>query len=31
VLEADTMFDAEDVALRSGALNTAPANLPQPR
>jgi hypothetical protein len=31
VLAADTMFDADDAMLRSGALNTAPANLPQPR
>jgi FAD-dependent urate hydroxylase len=31
VLAADAMFDAEDIALRSRALNTAPANLPQSR
>ena len=31
VLAADMTYDADDVALGSGALNTAPANLPQPR
>jgi FAD-dependent urate hydroxylase len=31
VLAADVMFDAGDVTHRSGALNTAPANLPQSR
>ncbi len=30
-LAADSMFDADDVTPRSGALDTAPANLPQPR
>jgi cation diffusion facilitator CzcD-associated flavoprotein CzcO len=31
VLAADTLSDADDVAHRSGALNTAPVNLPQSR
>jgi FAD-dependent urate hydroxylase len=31
VLAADAVFDAEDVALRSGALNTAPASLRRSR
>jgi cation diffusion facilitator CzcD-associated flavoprotein CzcO len=31
VLAADATFDAEKVAPQSGALNTAPANLPQSR